>query len=94
MARSDRSGRQRRWGQGWLRCPLSRLKDGKLCDNYQADGVHMNPAGYRIWANVVRQRLNDVLPPVTIGRCVRQGGAVPPSRTAADDQKMPRNFFS
>ncbi|WP_363737919.1 hypothetical protein [Sphingobium sp. LMA1-1-1.1] len=94
MARSDGSGRQRRWGQGWRRRPLSLLKDGKLGDNYQADGVHMNPAGYRIWANVVRQRLNDVLPPATIDRCVRQGGAVPPSRTAADDQKMPRNFFS
>ena len=54
------------------------LKDGKLGDNYQADGVHMNPAGYRIWANVVRQRLSEVLPPATIDRCVRQGGAVPP----------------
>jgi len=32
----------------------------------------MNPAGYRIWANVVRQRLNDVMPPATIDRCVRQ----------------------
>ncbi|WP_257555162.1 GDSL-type esterase/lipase family protein [Sphingobium sp. CFD-2] len=46
------------------------LKDGKLGDNYRADGVHMNPAGYGIWAGVVRQRLNDVLPAETVRRCV------------------------
>lgn len=45
------------------------LKDGKLGDNYRPDGVHMNPAGYRIWAEVVRQRLKQVLPPETVGRC-------------------------
>lgn len=35
---------------------------GKLGDNYQADGVHMNANGYRIWADVVRRRLGDILP--------------------------------
>ncbi|WP_176592346.1 GDSL-type esterase/lipase family protein [Sphingobium sp. EM0848] len=45
------------------------LKDGKLGDNYRHDGVHMNPAGYRIWAGVVRQRLNEILPPETVRRC-------------------------
>ena len=45
------------------------LKDGRMGDNYRADGVHMNPAGYRIWADVVRQRLNEVLPPGTVRRC-------------------------
>ncbi|HKY82671.1 MAG TPA: GDSL-type esterase/lipase family protein [Sphingobium sp.] len=45
------------------------LKDGKLGDNYRADGVHMNPAGYRIWAGVVRQRLGEILPAATRARC-------------------------
>ncbi|KKW93566.1 GDSL-type esterase/lipase family protein [Sphingobium chungbukense] len=46
------------------------LKDGRTGDNYQPDGVHMNPAGYRIWAKVVRQRLKETLPPETLRRCV------------------------
>jgi len=45
------------------------LQDGKLGDNYGPDGVHMNPAGYRIWAGVVRQRLDEILPPETVRRC-------------------------
>lgn len=35
---------------------------GKLGDNYQPDGVHMNARGYAVWADVVRQRLRDILP--------------------------------
>lgn len=45
------------------------LKDGKLGDNYRADGVHMNPAGYRIWADIVRQRLAQILPEAARRRC-------------------------
>ncbi|WP_313804122.1 GDSL-type esterase/lipase family protein [Sphingobium sp.] len=45
------------------------LENGRLGDNYRADGVHMNPAGYRIWAGVVRQRLREILPPGTLRRC-------------------------
>ncbi|WP_150290194.1 GDSL-type esterase/lipase family protein [Sphingobium estronivorans] len=45
------------------------LKGGRLGDNYRPDGVHMNPAGYRIWAGVVRRRLNEILPPETVHRC-------------------------
>ncbi|EPR18930.1 lysophospholipase [Sphingobium indicum IP26] len=54
---------------GDITTPL--LEGGKLGDNYRADGVHMNPAGYRIWAKVVRQRLDDILPPETVRRCAR-----------------------
>ncbi|MEJ7935887.1 GDSL-type esterase/lipase family protein [Sphingobium sp. AN558] len=46
------------------------LQGGKLGDNYHADGVHMNDAGYRIWANVVQRRLTQVLPAATIRRCM------------------------
>lgn len=46
------------------------LKGGKLGDNYQADGIHMNAAGYRIWADVVQRRLMQVLPAATISQCV------------------------
>lgn len=45
------------------------LKDGKLGDNYRADQVHMNEAGYRIWADVVRASLKDILPARTIQAC-------------------------
>lgn len=45
------------------------LKDGKLGDNYQADRVHMNEAGYRIWADVVRDELTRSLPAKTVKRC-------------------------
>lgn len=45
------------------------LTDGRTGDNYRADGVHMNPAGYRIWARVVRQRLHEVLPDDVLRRC-------------------------
>ncbi|WP_298399952.1 GDSL-type esterase/lipase family protein [Sphingobium sp.] len=45
------------------------LVDGKLGDNYQADGVHMNANGYRIWAEVVRRRLDDILPAAVTQRC-------------------------
>lgn len=45
------------------------LKDGKLGDNYQPDKVHMNAAGYRIWADVVRARLKDILPEKTVKAC-------------------------
>jgi lysophospholipase L1-like esterase len=38
------------------------LAGGKMGDNYQPDGVHMNARGYRIWADVVRDRLHDILP--------------------------------
>lgn len=42
---------------------------GKLGDNYQADGVHMNAHGYAIWADVVRQRLRDILPADVTRHC-------------------------
>lgn len=45
------------------------LVGGKLGDNYQPDGVHMNAHGYRIWADVVRQRLRDILPPDVTRTC-------------------------
>ena len=45
------------------------LKGGKMGDHYRADGVHMNPAGYHIWAGVVRQRLREILPAATVTRC-------------------------
>ncbi|WP_340267110.1 GDSL-type esterase/lipase family protein [Sphingobium mellinum] len=45
------------------------LKGGKMGDYYRADEVHMNAAGYRIWAGVVRQRLREALPAATIARC-------------------------
>lgn len=49
---------------GDITTPL--LLGNMLGDNYQADGVHMNANGYRIWADVVRQRLDEILPaPVT-----------------------------
>ncbi|MEC3912742.1 GDSL-type esterase/lipase family protein [Sphingobium sp. CR2-8] len=52
---------------GDITTPL--MVDGKLGDNYQPDGVHMNARGYRIWADVVRQRLVDILPPDVTRRC-------------------------
>lgn len=45
------------------------LKDGRLGDNYRPDGVHMNPAGYRIWAGVVRKRLGQILPADMLRHC-------------------------
>lgn len=45
------------------------LKRGQLGDNYQPDGVHMNAQGYRIWADIVRDRLADMLPRNVVRRC-------------------------
>jgi lysophospholipase L1-like esterase len=45
------------------------LKDGELGDNYQPDGVHMSAQGYRIWADVVRHRLKQILPADTVRTC-------------------------
>ncbi len=42
---------------------------GVTGDNYQPDGVHMNARGYRIWAEVVRRRLRDILPPDVTRTC-------------------------
>lgn len=47
------------------------LKDGQLGDNYQPDGVHMNPQGYRIWADVVRERLSAILPRDVVRDCTK-----------------------
>ncbi|KQN02899.1 lysophospholipase [Sphingobium sp. Leaf26] len=52
---------------GDITTPL--FADGKLGDNYQPDGVHMNGRGYAIWAQVVRQRLRDILPPDVTRAC-------------------------
>ncbi|WP_311271158.1 GDSL-type esterase/lipase family protein [Sphingobium sp. WCS2017Hpa-17] len=52
---------------GDITTPL--FADGKLGDNYQSDGVHMNARGYAIWAQVVRQRLRDILPPDVTRAC-------------------------
>jgi lysophospholipase L1-like esterase len=38
------------------------LIDGKMGPNYQSDDIHMNDNGYQIWATVLRQRLDEVLP--------------------------------
>lgn len=61
----------RRTYYGDITTPL--LKGGRMGDNYQADGVHMNAQGYRIWAEVVRARLKDILPPATIRACAPTG---------------------
>lgn len=45
------------------------LAGGRLGDNYQADGVHMNPRGYRIWADVVHRRLDQILPTSVVRQC-------------------------
>ncbi len=45
------------------------LKDGKLGDNYRADHVHMNEAGYRIWSEIVSAKLPEFLPEKTVRRC-------------------------
>jgi lysophospholipase L1-like esterase len=45
------------------------IKNGQLGDNYQPDGVHMNAQGYRIWADVVRRRLTQILPADTLRAC-------------------------
>lgn len=45
------------------------LTNGRTGDNYRPDGVHMNPAGYHIWARVVRQRLREALPAGVVKRC-------------------------
>lgn len=52
---------------GDITTPL--FADGKLGDNYQPDGVHMNAHGYAIWADVVRQRLRAILPPDVTRHC-------------------------
>jgi lysophospholipase L1-like esterase len=52
---------------GDITTPL--IVDGKLGDNYEPDGVHMNGQGYRIWADVVRTRLHDILPPDVTRTC-------------------------
>ncbi len=41
------------------------LKDGRTQDNYVADGIHMNAAGYGIWSGVIRPRLKQILPAET-----------------------------
>lgn len=47
------------------------LTNGRTGDNYRGDGVHMNPAGYRIWANAVRKRLHEILPAAKLQLCER-----------------------
>lgn len=54
---------------GDITTPL--LAGGVMGDNYQPDGVHMNARGYRIWAQLVRQRLNAILPPQVTQACTR-----------------------
>ena len=49
------------------------LIDGRTGENYRRDGVHMNAAGYRIWADVVRRRLREILPPAVVKRCEAEG---------------------
>lgn len=49
------------------------LIDGKLGSNYQSDGIHMNEAGYRIWAKILHRRLAEVLPRSIMSKCGRQG---------------------
>ena len=49
------------------------LVNGQMGDNYQPDGVHMNPQGYRIWAKVVRARLKEILPSEAVSRCAPGG---------------------
>lgn len=56
---------------GDITTPL--LTGGRLGDNYRADGVHMNAAGYQIWTRVVRQRLRDILPASATEKCDPSG---------------------
>lgn len=45
------------------------LKDGMPRTHYQADGIHMTPTGYAIWAKVVRGALDRSLPPSVLRDC-------------------------
>lgn len=46
---------------------------GILGDSYQSDGIHMNARGYRIWAQVVRARLDEILPAKLTQACAPRG---------------------
>ena len=52
---------------GNITAPL--LAGGKMGDNYRADGIHMNAAGYRIWAKLIRLRLREMLPKDVLQSC-------------------------
>lgn len=45
------------------------LIDGKLGPNYRSDNIHMNENGYSIWARVLRQRLEEILPRSIVNSC-------------------------
>lgn len=45
------------------------LVNGRPGNYYVADGVHLSPAGYKIWANVVRAALRETLPPSVTRAC-------------------------
>jgi lysophospholipase L1-like esterase len=50
------------------------LVDGRPGAFFIADGVHMNPAGYRVWARTVRRALADILPRNVVARCGGRSG--------------------
>ncbi len=49
------------------------LKDGMPRSHYQADGIHMTPSGYAIWADVVRANLKQILPKSAVDACAAGG---------------------
>lgn len=55
------------------------LIDGKMGPNYQSDDIHMNDNGYHIWATVLRQRLDEVLPRSIVDNCGGRGKVIRPS---------------
>ena len=55
------------------------LIDGTMGPNYQSDDIHMNDNGYHIWATVLRQRLDEVLPRSIVDNCGGRGKATRPS---------------
>ena len=48
------------------------LTDGKPGPYFVEDGVHMNPAGYRVWAKAVHHALGSMLPRQVVDECARR----------------------
>lgn len=49
------------------------FRGGRLGPYYEADGIHMNDQGYRIWARAVRRALRDDLPADLVRACDGNG---------------------
>lgn len=50
------------------------LVDGRPGPYFVEDGVHLNAAGYRVWAKAVHAALESTLPPRVVERCLGRGG--------------------